>query len=299
MPAYRVYLPLQGDPLPLRLDGKPFELRHDGRAYELRNPPASARVTGAWAMIEPVEAATADAAYLLAAKALNSGLNVLATRYDHVAAVGLGYLFQNLADPTDHGDRDRVQITPLPFGLRSAFPELLPDDLGCRSPAFYRRALETDDPVDRCRDFCLAIEEAGKRIRAGLTGAKDEGNVIRDTIEEVFKKAGRTARLKELRAAIPDEFLAEQYRGNKGQLHVAMNDFLYQHVRVLVMHAGQTGAGGEPVKDTYAPYDAGDRRRAVRVLDALTEVAGLYARHELDLAEKAAAKAPPKGAGGG
>ena len=42
MPAYRLYLPILGDPLPLRLDGKSFELRHDGRAFELRTPPAGA-----------------------------------------------------------------------------------------------------------------------------------------------------------------------------------------------------------------------------------------------------------------
>ena len=293
MPSYRMFLPLTGDSLPLRLDGKPFELRHGGRIFELRRPPDSARLGGFWGMVEPVEAVSADSAYLTAANAMNSGLNVLAARYDHIAAVGLGYLYQNLADPDDRGDCGRVQILPLRSGL-SAFPEVISDDLNCRSGAFYRRGLETDDPIDRCRYLCLAIEEAGKRIRKGLNGATDEQHVIRDTIEEVFKKAGHTERLKSIRSAVPKDYLTVDYHDGNGQRHVAMNDFLYQHVRVLVMHAGGTQKGkDEPVKGTYAPYDIDDRRKVVRVLDVVTEIAGYYVRHELDLAEKEAAKAIP------
>lgn len=98
----------------------------------------------------------------------------------------------------------------------------------------------------------------------------------------VYKKMSSIDQLKKIRDSIPKEMFSPAFQG--GQVDAAMNDFLYQHVRCRVMHAGPTAAtGSDFLKDTYAPYDSDDRQRALEVLDVLRDVARLYVLYELQV----------------
>ena len=229
--------------------------------------------------VEPVEGADHQEAYQAAAKVLNGCFNVLAVRCKHISSLRGGYAYRNLDNPVDRGSADLVQITELDFG--SDFPTEFTTDGGCRASAYFRRALTCDDPLDQVRYFCLAIEESGKKIKVSLGNNKTgEGRVIQDTIEEVYKKMSSVDRLTEIRRSLRDEMFSPNYR--TGQVDAAMNDFLYQHVRCLVMHAGPTAASGsEILKDTNSPYDPEDRRKALEVLGVLRDVAQLYVLYDL------------------
>lgn len=85
-----------------------------------------------------------------------------------------------------------------------------------------------------------------------------------------------------IRESISDDHFSDEFKNGKNSAEAAVSDFLYQHVRCLVMHAGPTAKKGVgDVKDTYAPYDPDDWRKAAEVLPVVEAVAQLYVVYDL------------------
>jgi hypothetical protein len=290
MPQYAITVPLEEGLHIERFDGKPYLVRAERHEYRLAwvHPP---RFQGTWLRIEPIDGENDRAAYFSAVRVLNSCLNELCALYDYVGTLSFGYLFSNLDDPRDRGAQDLVLTQEVGGGLPS-FPDELKGDRGCRSASYFRRAQVELDPVEKCRFHCLAIEEAGKRIKVRYKDhKKGENRVVKDTIGRVFKKLSSIDRLKHLRSQIPDGFFTPSFRGGKNSAEDAMNDFLYQHVRCRVMHAGPTSqAGSDFTKETYAPFDPEARAKAQEVLPVVEEVATLYVRFDLGIEDPTAKK---------
>lgn len=281
MPQYSIAIHLYGV---FPQGGAPLAFTYKGTKYDVRatTPPEQKALHSNGIAISPIEAATPSLAHEKSRQLLNYCLNALGAVCAFSAVLGSSWRYVNVADVNDTETYHAIDVVPV--GGASPFPDAITMLEASIAAAYYRRAETTIDPLERCRNYCLAIEDSARRVKVRY-GPNNWGDrrLVRDTIERVFKEYDMTKRLKELRDSLRNDQLSPEFQDGKNPACNALNDFVYQYVRCRVAHAGEIAIKpNDFTVSTLSPFDVKCEREVYEVLPIIEEIARYYVRFDFD-----------------
>ena len=244
--------PVQFDRHRVVLDGRDYVVSTEGGGQELA--------------VQPVEAVDYNAAAITARDVLNLLLNRLCAEMQYCpAVVPLGYKYRSLDDPPQGAAIVR-QVGPARAYRHRDIPDPLTLSNTHVGSAFFRAGNIATNPFEMFRNYYLAVDAVGKRVRGR---PEPDRTVIEDTAPIVLSEQDQQTLASALAGVTLPAGLA--LTGNAAH---DLNEVLYGGFRCALMHSGSDS--------DFVPFDAVDEEQVSSAIDPMRGLALRYARYEME-----------------